>query len=239
MLKELHEGAIGGHLSSEQDLWKLKKRFYWPGHYTEVKKWCSTCAVCAQQKNPTQKPTAKLCPLTVNAPMELVAMDILGPLPESSAGNSYILPCHGGLFYQVDGGVPHPEPRGHHCSQQLVNEFVCCFSVPKQLHSDQGAQFESQVVGEVCRLLHIDKTHTTPYHPQSDGLIEQFDRALLQMLATCTDTHPFVWEDHAKKVCMAYNVSKQSSTHRSPFFLMFGQQAQLPIDVMHGMPDKV
>jgi len=235
VLKELHEGAIGGHLGSDKTLWKLKERFYWPGHYTEVKKWCSTCAVCAQRKNPTPKPTAKLCPVTVNAPMELVAMDILGPLPESSAGNSYIL-VMGDYFTKWMEVYPIPNQEATTVANKLVDEFVCRFSVPKQLHSDQGAQFESQVVAEVCRLLHIDKTRTTPYHPQSDGLIERFNRTLLQMLATCTDTHPFDWEDHVKKVCMAYNVSKQSSTHHSPFFLMFGRQAQLPIDVMYGIP---
>jgi len=106
--------------------------------------------------------------------------------------------------------------------------------VPKQVYSDQGAQFESQIVAEICKLLHIDKTRTTPYHPQSDGLIERFNRTLIQILATCAETHPFDWEDHVKKVCLAYNVSKQSSTQHSPFFLMFGRHAQLPIDIMYG-----
>ena len=118
----------------------------------------------------------------------------------------------------------------------MVNEFICRFSVPRQLHSDQGAQFESQVITEACKLLHIDKSRTTAYHPQSDGLIERFNRTLIQMLATCADTHPFNWEDHIKKACMAYNVSKQSSTEYSPFLHMFGRQAQLPIDVMYGTP---
>ena len=55
------------------------------------------------------------------------------------------------------------------------------------------------------------------------------------MLVTCADTHLFGWEDHIKKVCMAYNVSKQSSTHHAPFFLMFGRQAHLPIDRTPGL----
>ena len=131
---------------------------------------------------------------------------------------------------------PIPNQEATTIASKLVNEFICCFSVPRQLYSDQGAQFESKVITEICKLLHIDKTRTTPYHLQSDGLIERFNRTLIQMLATCADTRPFSWEDHVKKVCMAYNISKHASTEYSPFFLMFGRQAQLPINIMYGTP---
>ena len=103
----------------------------------------------------------------------------------------------------------------------------------KRLHSDQGLQFESEVIRQTCKLLRIDKSRTTPYHPQSDGLIERFNRTLLQMLATCAETHPFEWEDYINKVCMAYNTSIQASSGYSPFFLMFGRTAHLPIDVIY------
>ena len=237
VLRELHKGAMGGHLGTEKTLWKLKERFYWPGHYTEVHDWCNTCAVCARRKTQGPKAKAKLCPVTVNAPLELVAMDILGPLPEVSiAGNSYVLVI-GDYFTKWMEVYPIPNQDAITVANKLVNEFICRFSVPKQLHSDQGAQFESRVISEICKLLHIDKTRTTPYHPQSDGLIERFNCTLVQMLATCADTYPFDWEDYVKKVCMAYNISTQSSTHHSPFFLMFGKRAQLPIDVMYGLPE--
>jgi len=91
VLKELHDGAAGGHLGSDKTLWKLKERFYWPGHYKDVQKWCSTCGVCTMHKSLASRPKAKLCTVSVSAPMELVAMDILGPLPETAVGNSYVL----------------------------------------------------------------------------------------------------------------------------------------------------
>ena len=91
VLKELHDGSLGGHLGTEKTLWKLKERFYWPGHYKDVQQWCNTCGVCAMRKSPTPRTKAKLCSISVGSPLELVAMDILGPLPETTAGNSYIL----------------------------------------------------------------------------------------------------------------------------------------------------
>ena len=83
-------------------------------------------------------------------------------------------------------------------------------------------------MSEVCKLLHIHKTRTTPYHPQCDGLVERFNRTLLNMLATCASDHPFDWEKYIRKVCMAYNSSVQATTGYTPFYLMFGRQARLP-----------
>lgn len=99
------------------------------------------------------------------------------------------------------------------------------------MHSDQGRQFESLLVKGICRLLQIKKTRTSPYHPQSDGLVERFNRTLLQMLATCAKANPANWEDHVRAVCFAYNTSSQASTGYSPFYLMYGREARLPIDL--------
>ena len=114
--------------------------------------------------------------------------------------------------------------------------MFCRFSPPEQLHSDQGRQFESKLLHEVCNLLGIRKTKTTPYHPQCDGLVERFKRTLLDMLATTTHENPFDWENQLRKVCMAYNTSVHSSTGFTPFYLMFGRQAKLPIDLMYDSP---
>ena len=119
-------------------------------------------------------------------------------------------------------------------ARKLVDQMFCRFSPPEQLHSDQGKQFESEVMLEVCKLLGIKKTRTSPYHPQCDGLVERSNRTLLSMLATTTHGHPFDWEDQLPKVCMAYNTSIHASTGYTPFFLMFGCQARLPIDLVYG-----
>ena len=107
------------------------------------------------------------------------------------------------------------------------------FSIPEQLHSDQGRQFKSKLLSEICHFLNIQKSRTTPYHPQSDGLVERFNRTLLDMLATCTKDHPFDWENYIRKVCMAYNTSVQCSTGYTPFYLMFGRQARILVDIMY------
>ena len=105
------------------------------------------------------------------------------------------------------------------------------FSIPEQLHSDQGCQFK--FLTELCCLLNIQKSRTTLYHPQNDGLVVRFNRTVLDMLATCTKDHPFGWENYIRKVCMAYNTMVQCSTGYTPFYLMFWRQACIPVDIMY------
>jgi len=162
-------------------------------------------------------------------------MDILGPLPESSNRNLYVLVVSD-YFTRWTEAYALPNQEADTVAHKLINEFFFRFSLPEQLHSDQGKQFESTVIKEVCNLLQIKKTRTTPYHPQSDGLVERFNRTLLSMLSTTIADHPWDWEDDLRQLCYAYNTSVHSTTGHTPFFLKFGRQARLPVDLAFQLP---
>ena len=135
---------------------------------------------------------------------------------------------------------PIPNQEAVTVANKLIKEFFFRFSLPDQLHSDQGRQFESTLISEICKLLQINKTRTTPYHPQGDGLVERFNRTLLDMLSTTIKDYNGSWKDHIQAVCLAYNTSVQPTTGYTPFYLMFGRQARIPVDVMFGSsPDVI
>ena len=157
IMEELHSGAFGGHLGLDKMMSKLKEQFYWPGHWNDVREWCRTCSVCASRKTPVPKNRAPLQSVSVGAPLQMVAMDILGPLPESTQGNSYVLVV-ADYFTKWMEAYPIPNQEATTVARKLVDEFFCRFSIPEKLHSDQGRQFESDLIAEVCALLHIDKT---------------------------------------------------------------------------------
>ena len=95
-------------------------------------------------------------------PMERVALDIVGPLPETERGNKYLLVV-GDYFSKWVEVHPIPDQTAKTVAEKFVQEFVCRFGVPQVLHSDQGRNFEAQVFAEMCSILGIDKTRTTPY----------------------------------------------------------------------------
>ena len=236
ILHHLHGGPTGAHLGEAKTLGKLRERYYWPSHTGDVKEWCRSCELCGQRKNPTPQNKAPLSSVHTGYPMQRVATDILGPLPETKNGNSYVLVA-ADYFTRWVEAFPIPNQEAKTVAKKLVEEVFCRFSPPEQLHSDQGRQFESLLVAEVCRLLGIDKTRTTAYHPQSDGLVERWNRTLLHNLSTCVKDHPEDWEDFVKPICLAYNTSIHATTGFTPFFLMFGRQAKLPVELMYGTPE--
>ena len=233
VLQELHAGVVGGHLGQDKTLGRLKERFYWPGHWNDVHNWCRTCATCASWKTPSPKMQAQLQTVKTGYPMQLVATDILGPLPLTENGNCYLLVATDYFTHWVEA-YPIPNQELVTVANKLTKEFFFQFSLPDQLHSDQGRQFESTLISEVCKLLQIHKSRTTPYHPQGDGLVERFNRTLLDMLSTTIKDHHNSWEDHVQAVCLAYNTSVQPTTGYTRFYLMFGRQARIPIDIMFG-----
>ena len=149
--------------------------------------------------------------------MQIVAVDILGPLPQTNSGHKYILVA-GDYFTKWVEAYPIKDQEAATVAQKLLDEMFCRFSPPQQLHSDQGRQFEAGLITELCQLLHIEKTRTTPYHPQSDGQIERFNRTLLNMLSTCSEEQPKEWDQHLSKLCMAYNTSIIALQDTLPFF---------------------
>ena len=238
ILRELHQRVISGHLGEQKMLYQIKERFYWPGMAEDVRNWCQTCASCATNKSPSTKARAPLQTITAGHPMQVIAVDITGPFPESEAGNRYILVV-GGYFTRWMECFAIPDQEAETVARKLVDEVFCRFSPPEQLHSDQGRQFESDLLKQICNILKIEKSRTTAYHPQCDGLVERFNRTLKHMLATSLKDHPFDWEDRLRKVCMAYNTSVHVSTGYTPFYLMFGREARLPIDIAYGTKQPV
>ena len=233
VLRSLHEGATSAHLGEEKMLQQLKERFYWPGCTDAVKDYCATCAICCTRKSAAPKRKAGLQTIQAGYPLQIVCVDIMGPLPETDQGSKYVLVAVDYFTRWVEAyGIPNQEAMT--VARKLVDEMFCRFSPPEQLHSDQGRQFESTLVKEICNILGVKKTHTTPYHPQGNGMVERFNRTLLDMLSTTVGKHPSNWEQNIRRVCLAYNSSVHASTGFSPFFLMFGRQVKLPVDLMYG-----
>ena len=149
--------------------------------------------------------------------MQFVSVDIVGPFPESQEGNKYILVAVD-QFTKWSEAFPIPNQEASTVASVLSQEWFFRYSPPEILHSDQGRQFESHLIQELCKILQIKKTHTSLYHPQGDATAECFNRTLLSMLAIIEKNNPFQWQKFIRPVCMAYNSSIHHSTGFTPFF---------------------
>ena len=104
---------------------------------------------------------------------------------------------------------------------------------PKRLHSDQGRNFESRTIAELCKIAGIQK-RTTPYHVMGNGLAERFNSTLMSMLETLEPSQKWNWKSHIGSCVHAYNCTKHKTTGFSPFYLMFGHHPRIPVNLVSG-----
>ena len=116
----------------------------------------------------------------------------------------------------------------------LLDNFVCHYGFPARIHSDQGRNFMSKTIENLCHMAGIEQSRTTPYHPIGNGQVERFNRTLLGMLGTMEPIQKMDWKTYVPSLVHACNCTKHESTEYSPFFLMFGRQPRLPVDLLLG-----
>ena len=137
VLQQLHNAPTAGHLGTAKTLGRARERFYWVQCRRDVQEWCRNCDLCAQKRGPPRKVKAPLKTYNVGSPMERIAIDVLGPLPMTKAGNKYILVI-ADYFTKWVEAYPMANQEAQTVANLLVHKFISRFGVPLLIHSDQG-----------------------------------------------------------------------------------------------------
>ncbi|KAL6470505.1 hypothetical protein MHYP_G00216240 [Metynnis hypsauchen] len=235
VLKQMHDGPVGGHFGVDRTLARIRTRYYWYQMREDVTLWCHTCTSCAAKARPSKKPQAPMGTIRVGAPMERIAIDLMGPMNETERHNRYILVAQDYFTKWVEA-YPLPNDQAVTVAEVLTAEWVCRYGVQQTLHSDQGSNFESEVFRRMCELLGIEKTRTTPFRPQSDGQVERFNATLQKILATTAERCHWDWDLMTPLAVMAYRATEHSSTGLTPNMMLFGRELMEPIDLVAGLP---
>lgn len=189
------------------------------------------CKECQKNKRPTVSPKGKLGSMLVGAPIDRLCIDIIGPLPMTPSKNRYILTVTDHFTNWAEAfGVPDQTALA--VTRKLFNEVLSRLGCPTSIHSDQGTNFESQLFHEMCQLLQIKKTHTSPRHPQDNGKTERFNRTLISMVKCFIKDEETRWDRHISFVTAAYRSSVHEATGMTPNFLMLGREPRMPLDMI-------
>ena len=230
VLQLAHDVPMAGHMGITRTKDRLLQRYYWPGVFTDVANYCRSCEVC--QKNNSKYPTkAKMISMPlIEQPFQRIPMDVVGPLPRTQGGNRFILTiCDYATIYPEAFALPSVEvPR-------VAKELIKLFShvgIPDEILTDQGTNFMSTMIEEIYRLLHIKRIRTTPYHPQTDGLVERFNGTLKGMLKKFVSRNQKDWDEYLPYLLFAYREVPQETTGFSLFELLYGRCVRGPLDVL-------
>ena len=221
-----------GHFAWDSLLDKVRKKYYWATLFRDVKAWCQTCEGCQQRKHPSTSPRAPLqYPPVASYPGQMIAIDFVGPLPQTAEGNKYLLVITD-MFSKYADAIPCPNQEAETTADALVNKYFCKQGLPDILHSDQGRNFESQVIQHLCRIMNIHKTRTSPYHPASNGQCERYNKTLIGMVSLHLNEDQTDWDRWVPMMLFAYNSKPHASTKLTPFQLQMGRQPRTPFDTI-------
>ena len=225
-----HDTISNAHLGVNKTLEKIRKRFYWPKMEEDVNKYIQSCESCQMNKCSNQSVIAPLTPIQTTRPFEIVTTDIMGPLEITAQNNKYILVVCDHFTKWVEL-FAIKSLSAEEAADKLM-QVIYRHSAPEAILSDQGTNFQSNLLSELWELLDKHKLRTTPYHPQCDGLTERFNRTLQPMIAAYLNERKDDWDDKLAALQFAYNTSVHATTNCSPFELVYGRIPKLPIDLI-------
>ena len=230
-----HGGMTGGHLGRAKTAATIQSRAYWPTWSSDLIQWIKKCAPCARYHRGSVPHRAEMQVALVGEPLERVSIDITGPHPKSSRGNQFILTVvdH---FSKWAEAVPLANHTAPVVARALMVHVFSRFGVPRQLLSDQGPEFESELFAQLMRWLEIDKLRTTSYKPSTNGVAERFHRTLNSMLGKVVCDSQRDWDERLPLVMAAYRASPHNSTGFSPNQLFLGRENRMPLDLLMGLP---
>ncbi|GFO34730.1 reverse transcriptase [Plakobranchus ocellatus] len=232
VLQCAHDNCLSGHSGFKKTLSNVQAYFSWPGLSNDVRCYTRSCHVCQVRSRVRSDRPAPFQPVKlVEIPFQRVIIDIVGPLPVSQNRYEYILTLVD-LSTRWAEGVPLRHISAKDVAQSLFDLF-CRLGFPCEIQSDRGQQFMSQVLREFNSLTNIKHFLSSPYHPQTNGVVERFHSTLKGMLRKLAFDSPSNWCQYLNAALFAYRCQVHTSTGYSPFFLLYGRSPRGPVEILH------
>lgn len=227
ILNDYHLLPTSGHAGVRRMVNSIKSKYYWPSLDNDVRNYVKNCKKCQTMKYSRTTKEPMVVTTTATSAFEKVFIDIVGPLDTDSDGYTYILTVQCELSKYVEAYPLHRKDTVS-VARALVNNFILRYGIPKIIASDRGTEFISSTMEEVCKLLQIEKIHSTAYHHESIGALENTHKHLAAFLRIQCDEHPETWSQWLQFWCFSFNTVIHSETKYSPYELVFGKPCNLP-----------
>jgi hypothetical protein len=231
-MAEVHEGICGTHQSAPKMKWLLRRAgFYWPNMIADYFKYYKGCQVCQKFGDLQLVPAAELHPIIKLWPFSGWGLDFIGEIyPSSSNEHRFVLVA---IYYFTKWtevialkNMTHKE-----VIEFITEHIIHRFGIPQTLTTYQGDSFMSKEVREFAELYRIKLLNSSPYYAQANGHAKSSNKTLISLIKKKISDHPKHWHKILSEALWAHRISKHRATKVSPFELVYGQEAMLPVEI--------
>ena len=230
VIRSLHDGPAGGHFASTTTVERVRTAGYWWPHLNrDVRTFIRNCDPCQRTGNPAFRNHWPLTPIIPLAPFEKWGVDFIGPIqPLGSQKRRYIILATDYATKWVEARATRKDDADT-SAQFLFDRIMMRFGVPLELVSDRGTHFLNEVISELTDQYKINHRKTTPYNPKANGLTERANGIVCNILTKVVNSHKTDWDRKLISAVHAYNTAYKSTTGKTPYFLVFGQEVLQPV----------
>ena len=219
LLQLCHNPAIAGHPGQNLMYYALRREYHWSHLATDVVFTVRGCRTCAMNRVKLRKHLNRLRLFPATRPLESLAIDILGPLPNAKAGKRFPLVITD-RFTKLIQVVALRTVTAYTVAVAFCYACVFKYGVPHTLMSDKGPQFNAKFFHSTCHVLGVTKLYASAYHPQTNGQVERYNRTIASMLRNYVSDHQGDWDVYVGPLTYAYNSHIHRTTRTKPFELI-------------------
>lgn len=223
------EKFTGGHRGFSKVFSAVSRRFWWPGYWKDIQQHVAACEICQRMNTPHRLPAGSIVPQQVPGLFERIALDFVGPLPISIHHNRYALVITDYFSRWVE--VYPLMDQSKESVAVCLADWCTRYGAPLSIRSDRGKSFLNEMITAYCKLWSINQSPTSPYHPESDGLVERMNGTLCDMLRAFASETGRLWDENCNAILFAYRITMHTGANNSPDMLVFGQHLRTPLDV--------
>ncbi|GFW65999.1 hypothetical protein TNCV_588251 [Trichonephila clavipes] len=230
IMERHHNDPMAGHYGEEGTFQKIARRYYWTGMRKYISDYIKKCPECARFKATNQKPAGLLRTPVYSQRFEVIAIDLFGPLPQTDTGKQWIFIVEDCATKWVEL-FALSQASARQCATTLIEEVFMRHGIPRRIISDNGTQFVSAVLQQICFTLNISQNFIPVYSPQSNP-VERKNRDLKPRLAILVGDDHSSWYSKLPVIRFAMHTTVCDTTGHTPAYLLFGRELRTVDDVV-------
>lgn len=224
IIRENHCEATAAHLGVFKTHRRLCLTYFWPGMHKDVVEFIKECDVCAAYKHSTQAtPGLMGKPKVCHRPFQVVSTDLVGPLPRSRSGFTFLLvvTC---CFSKYTLLFPLRRATSALVAKHFENNVVLVHGVPETVIADNGVQFTGSEFRNMLKRYKVPNVHLTPRYTPQVNMVERYNKTVMTAVSSYVNENHRSWDEKLHQIQFAINSAVNESTGFSPFFLVHGRE---------------